>query len=616
MRPTSAPSKHMVLITPKQGSAEASKPGKPKKQASLKPIKQTTSTGIGGTPVVPDINSEEKQKLKLLAGNPMKLEELHATLREKERKFEEEAKRKEEKLQRLQQSIQDIIEKKTDEGTPLVDFSSVSRQEDDSGDELDLSQSSALLESIESGVSTRSAARERLQAATDELLSREDEDGFKLIELPAKYEDILEMVYEMQSADRDNVASNCIEVYEKREAIISQNEKNQQEWEKIRELDRIIARKEKELKEIEGNPTLVSGMSTDRPTFVTHYKKPASVTSAKVQDKVQKNIELASNPAARFSMIERLPKKEKDRLAELEEEKDPKPVLYSTEMQKLAAIDEKLKAFVPQEKWEQRSIQSYPLPMLTNTASDTSFNTTRSALTAPSMLMTEAQPGDKELSELRERREARKRLDDINKSLTELAEKPIVPLSDFEVRKLLSQADDAILDSQEFIIRALVEEKTSALETAKELLAKLEGNMQEEDNSEEILRQAEIAMQKYENLYALEQEALHEDPQQKAQIRDLMEKYEAKEREIDDILRNLDDLEAKTKQELEELEGEERVELPEVTVPEEPIDDFEKAIEKRVRARDYHQTTRSVLTAEDFPLTLQLLGARPPSPDS
>jgi hypothetical protein len=127
-------------------------------------------------------------------------------------------------------------------------------------------------------------------------------------------------------------------------------------------------------------------------------------------------------------------------------------------------------------------------------------------------------------------------------------------------------------------------------------------------------------MRKYEALYALEQETLQDDPrvaQEQAKVRELMEKYGEKEREIEGILLHLDDLEARTKQQLADLELEDTpVPLPQVSIPEPPIDDFEKAIERRVRARNYHDVPKSVLTAEEFPLTLQLLAARPPSPDS
>jgi len=623
-RPTSAPAnKHMVVITPKQAAA-GTKAGKPKKKGTLEPVRQTAAASATASsfPRAAHLDSQEKQKLKLLAGNPLKLDELYASLKEKERHFDEEARKKEDKLQRLQDSIQALINRKTEDGAPLVDFSA-SRESDDSSssDELDLSQSSSLLESIDSALSSRAAARDRIKAATEAMLARLDEDGEKLVQMPEKSEDILQMVYEMQSLDRTDVPENCIEAYEKRAAIISQNERNQAEWAKIRELDEVIAAKERELRAVEGStPSIASSISssTDRPTFVTHYKKSVSVASAQRADKVQRNMELAGNPDAKYSMVERLQKKEKDRLLELESGAEARPAIYAADMQRLARIDEKLKAFVPKEKWEERSIQSYPT-YLPNSASDTSFNSSRSAATAPTVL-TDAKPGEKELLELRERREARERLEAINQSLTDLAERPVVPLSDFEVKKLLSQADEAILDSQAFIVSALLEERTSALDTAKGLLAKLEGNLSEEEDSEETLRQAEAAMQKYEALMALEQETLQGDPrvvQEQARVRELMAKYDEKEREIENILEHLDTLEAQAKQQLAELELTDAPgPLPQVSVPEPPIDDFEKAIERRVRSRNYHEVPKSVLTAEDFPLTLQLLAARPPSPDS
>lgn len=618
-RPTSAPTKHMVVITPKQAAAGA-KAGKPKKKGTLEPVRQAAAaTTTSSFPRAANLDSQEKQKLKLLAGNPLKLDALYASLKEKERHFDEEARKKEDKLQRLQDSIQALINRKTEDGAPLVDFSASQQSDDSSSDELDLSQSSSLLESIDSALSSRAAARDRIQAATDALLSRLDEDGERLIQMPEASEDILQMMYEMQSLDRADVPESCIEAYEKRAAIISQNERNQAEWAKIRELDEVIATKERELRAIEGRtPSIASSISssTDRPTFVTHYKKSVSV--AQRPDKVQRNVELAGNPNAKYSMVERLQKKEKDRLLELEADEDTRPAIYAADMQKIALIDEKLKAFVPKEKWEERSIQSYPT-RLPNSVSDTSFNSSRSMATAPTV-MTDAKPGDKELQELRERRETRERLEAINQSLADLAERPVTPLSDFEVKKLLSQADEAILDSQAFIVSALLEERTSSLNTAKSLLAKLEGNLAEGEDSEETLRQAEAAMQKYEVLYALEQETLGEDPriiEEQTRLRELMAKYGEKEQEIEEILQQLDNLEAKTKQQLAELElADAPGPLPQVSVPEPPIDDFEKSIERRVRSRDYHDVLKSVLTAEDFPLTLQLLAARPPSPDS
>ena len=641
-RPTSAPAnKHMVVITPKQ-AATGPKAGKPKKKGTLEPVKKAAATATAGNfPKAADLDSHEKQKLKLLAGNPLKLDELFASLKEKERHFDEEARKKEDKLQRLQDSIQALINRKTEDGSPLVDFSasrqsesqspgpsitskdaqSVPSDEDSSSDEFDLSQSSTLLESIDSALSSRAAARDRIQTATEALLAKLGEDGEKLVQMPEKTENILQMVYEMQSLDRTDVPENCIEAYEKRAAIIRQNERNQEEWEKIRQLDLIIDAKERELRAVEGIiPSIASSVSssTDRPTFVTHYKKSVSVSSAKMPDKVQRNLELAGRSEARYSMVERLQKKEKDRLMELEAGVEPSPALYDADMRKIALIDEKLKAFVPKEKWEERSIQSYPTHM-PNSASDTSFNTTRSALTAPTVL-TDAKPGEKELQDLRERREARERLDAINQSLMSLAEQPVTPLSDFDLQKLLCQADEAIVDSQAFIASALLEERTSALETGKQLLAKLEGRMGDDEDIDETLRQAEAAMQKYEALYALEQETLQDDPrvaQEQARVRELMEKYGEKEREIEGILLHLDDLEARTKQQLADFELEDTPgPLPQVSIPEAPIDDFEKAIERRVRARNYHEVPKSVLTAEEFPLTLQLLSARPPSPDS
>ena len=559
----------------------------------------------------------------------MKLDALFSSLKAKEQELDEHERKRNERIQRLEDSVSALINRKTEEGELLVDLQSVSSsrlsqskttesrteiEEEElssSSDELtDLSQSSSLLESIDSAVSARAVSRERIQAETDALLSRVDEDGNKLVELPANHEEILSMLYNIQSIDRSDMPENCIEVYQKASAIISQNEKNKEEWRKIRELDRVIEAKELQLRAIEsGAPSLLSSASsTDRPTFVTHYRKPASTVTN--PEKVRRNIELAGNPVAKYSMVERLQQKDKDRLLALENDVDMKKTAYEIEMQKLAFVDEKLKAFVPKEKWEERSIQSYPTNL--RQLSETSFATTRSMLTAPT-IMQDAKPGEKELQAQKEAREARQRLDAINQSLMDLREKPVTPLSDFEIQKLLCDADETLRDSQAFIATALQEERTSALETAKELLARLESSLRDDEDTEEIMRQAEVAMKKYEALYEVEQEELKESPElieEQERVNTLMAAYEAKEQEIETIMHSLDELEARTRQQLDELNFEEPA-LPPVQLEEQSIEEFERAIEKRVRNRVHLPEPRALLTAEEFPLTLQLLGERP-----
>lgn len=279
-------------------------------------------------------------------------------------------------------------------------------------DSLDMSEAGERLEKMK-----------KINDFVENLKNKRDDEGNLLVELPENYEEILETAVEYRKINNKDPEVGWIQVFQARKEHESIDEEYKKRREKIKELDLVLKEKERALKALKSGRSSAKGSKTDenaeKDSFFLTKVQTRSVKKAKVyseQNFIKKNIEYAEEERL-GSMMDRLSDKEKLRLAEIEDsigqKEVPTDIFVPSELERLQEIDQKLRNFIPQIEWEQKSISSK------------SSNAQKKI---------KVKPGDPVLREAQERREVFSEMNNINSKLLDLQNKPLKPMHEDDVK--------------------------------------------------------------------------------------------------------------------------------------------------------------------------------------
>jgi hypothetical protein len=269
----------------------------------------------------------------------------------------------------------------------------------------------------------------RLLDYTEKLRSQKDEDGNNLIEFPEDFDEIVETAVEYKKNNQNDPDINWLEVFRSKHEHEAIDEPYRKKREKIRDLDKVIKEKEKLLKDLRSSRESdrskgsVKDSSSQDSVFITKLKsKQENKPVRPTQNFIKKNIESLEEYKGPMSLIEKLSTEDQKRLAIIEERLDIVEeytgILPQESVSRLEEIDKALRNFIPQIKWEEKSVSSNYY------SSSNSTNKSKQKVLA----------GDPVLREAQERREAITELQTINSKLLELQNKPFRPLDEDEIK--------------------------------------------------------------------------------------------------------------------------------------------------------------------------------------
>ena len=549
-RPGSAPNnqKTMTVLNPKTQARPSSQKSKAltKKPLERAKIASSASSSAGfsyKTPVMPAIDPAEKRKIELLNSKPLdKLD--FSSLSGKSAELSQYDKERERRFKEIQSFIDNLRDNRTQETQAEIDEieSEISQreakemQEELMEDDIDLS-SIEITKSSYAGIEEKLVERERLiktiSSFTDYLKEKEDEEGNKIVEFPQNFQEIVEFAVEhsvsMKQLDESYTPEdiNWLQVYDQKKN--NTNPEHQKALAKIRALDRTleeIERKHKQLKLQWSKEDLKDSISNE-PVFITRVKSRkhsisqnsiSKISRASLPDKILKNIETASSYKGHYSFIDRLASSEKVKLNRLLEEgksalvriEENTGIIPDESIERLSEIDDKLKRYVPESAWEEKSISGYykGSDKLSSTHGPFSINSKHKK--------GKVKPADPALREERERREAQQKLAEINTNLVNLHNKTVEKPTEEELNKLMLNAMMSINESEVIHSYAILDERNSVLQEAKNLIERIERNAQsssDEESIHELLDEAQRAIDRYEELSRNEKILIESSPE-------------------------------------------------------------------------------------------------------
>lgn len=661
-RPGSAPNntKTMTVLQPKSISRPSSQRSK---ALTKKPLERATkiassaSSSSGFTYKTPVLDPVEKKKLDILTSKPLD-RQAFSSLSQKSAELSQYDKEREQRFKEIQSFIDNLRDTKSqDSKAELEEIESeismreAKEQEDMIEDDLDIS-SVELTKRSYAGMEEKLVERERLirsiSSFTDYLKQQEDDEGNKIVDFPENFQDIVEFAVEhsvsMKQIDESYTPEdiNWLEVYDTKKN--NSKPEHQTALTKIKQLDKTlqdIERKHKQLKLQWSSED--SKDSIDRePAFITHLKSrkhsytPSSASSKisrrTLPDKILKNIETASSYKGHYSFIDRLAGSEKEKLSRLLEEgklelariDECTGIIPDESIERLSEIDDKLKKYVPESFWEEKSI-SVPYRGAEN------LNSTNSPFSFTSKnKKNKVQPADPALREEKERREAQQKLSEINTSLLKLHNKTSDKPTEDEINKLMLNAMMTIDESEVIHSYAIQDERNSVLQGAKDLLEKIERrNMVASDDESiiELLDEAQIAIDKYEELCRNEmiiKESSPEYMRYKQRLESYLNVCKETQRDVDNAMDRLNCIERKLVQVQDafartdyiniDLEGQiNSLNLNKsVTVDKElDMEAFEQEIESKalesIQGTEIRFKMLEMLNVENFPLVYDVL---------
>lgn len=396
-RPNSTESKKkMEMLNPgKSKIASSSTRGKISKPVS-KPLQKVSSSSSPSTTLTDfsfnrPIAVSEKQKLELLASDPLSFSMSTPKIDDRS-----------ESLKFIQDTYEAMIARKEER--------EAEEAYEEFLDTLEMSQASERFERMK-----------KMNDFVENLKNKKDDDGQLLLQLPEDYEEILETAVEYRKIYNKDPDVGWIEVFQAKKEHECIDEEYKKRREKIKALDLVLKEKERALKAIRSSrASHRSSKPEEVPEkdsfFLTKVKtrsvqKPKKIYSE--QNFIQKNKEYLEDMKI-SSMMDRLTDKEKLRLMEIEENLD-KPeeqtdLILPDELIRLEEIDQKLRTYIPQIQWEDKSVSSK--------------STNKSEKTQKKVV----KPGEPVLREAQERREVFTEMNNINSKLLELQNKPIKPM--------------------------------------------------------------------------------------------------------------------------------------------------------------------------------------------
>ena len=405
---------------------------------------------------------------------------------------------------------------------------------------------------------------------------------------------------------------NWVEVFQSKHDHEASDAVYRKKREKIRELDRVLQQKERQLKELrssrDSHRSQDSGAETPSKgsVFITKVKTRTGNNAnppRPTQNFVKKNIEIAEEYKGPGFLTDKLSDRDKYRLAVIEENIDSieeyNGILPQESVSRLEEIDRALRNYVPQIKWEEMSVGS---GQYAHSDSES----------AKSSKAKKVLPGDPVLREAQERREIVTELQGINSKLLELQGRPFRPLNDSEVQTLLLESGYNLDSLPPPDLRKTQEE--ILIEEAKESIKKIEDlDKLDFDEVLEIALEAETALLKYQKLAEIEDKELETDPEflrLKSSLQDTLRKCDENQKECANVLDKLEVLEKKLGRQQEEVEQEEDIEkvlLSEVKVPDvklQSIEEIDQEIESKIEFEQKNEAffpDMDEITPENYP---------------
>mmetsp|Transcript_34346 Transcript_34346/g.60164 ORF Transcript_34346/g.60164 Transcript_34346/m.60164 type:complete len:647 (+) Transcript_34346:1691-3631(+) len=623
-RPTSATDRTMeVLEAPSRKSQTKAKTKQHGTLTRVTPVRSASSSQSLPAARV-SVSAHERERLKQLT-TPLKLTDSWHEVKSKLDDLTEERAKAMEDLQNYATMLQSG---KITPSEPIFKEISIENPEESSSffdTALSMRSSYSDLDAV---LKAQLVKIDEIAKRTEELKRKRGEDGELIVNYPADFDDIMEYAIEQDSFRRENDLSytgneqiNWVALYRSKEACEGEDPILLEKRRKIKLLDKRIRQKEQKLKEIRSRSRLTESQSVDSydPTFVTkgtrlRKKSPDSFKSRPSRRSetqnfpiVQRNIDNAANIKSRQYLTERLTEQEKEYLERLVESNSTALVPVSSllndmSISRLQEIDESLKHYVPEDKWEEKSI-IYSASERSNRSKDKKSKTPSSIASSNFQA---AEPKEPALQEEKERREAYQKLKRINQSLLDLQNSGPQELTEEELNKLILEAKLAIDANDSYAIKAIEYYQDKLIDTAKEIIEKIETRL-DEPLALQDWTQYDKALEMYEKNMADEPLAIPE-------IGPVVEELDKELRELDAALRDTeilaDKYEVIGKYFASPLEIEP---LPEVVVPEEDIEAFIRTVEEKALNSfvppQIEFTFVNSISAEEFPIYSSLLAS-------
>ena len=426
-RPNSSEAKKkMEMINPGRSKAQtSSKPSLSRpasKPITSKPLKKASNSNSPSTTLSDfssnrPISSSEKQKLELLASDPLNFTSSSASSTES--------------INLTPLAVPDD----RSEGLKFIQATLESMLARNKEREFEEAYEEMLESLDQSDMNERLERMKKLNDFAESLKNKRDEEGNLMIDLPENYDEILEMAVEYKKYHLDDPDVSWMQVYDEKQKHEEIDLEYKKRRDKIKQLDLVLKEKEKMLKELKTSRLSQRSQksvskesdSPSKDSFFLTKVKTRTQKKQKVysdQDFVKKNAEFIEEVKQGF-MINRLTLAEQRRLLEIEgslneKEENFENILVEDEIQRLEEIDKKLRNFVPQIEWEKKSVSSGQY------SKSTQGNKKK-----------KVQPGDPVLREAQERREVYNELSNINTRLTEIQNLPDKAIHEDDLKVLL-----------------------------------------------------------------------------------------------------------------------------------------------------------------------------------
>lgn len=203
---------------------------------------------------------------------------------------------------------------------------------------------------------------------TQSLKNQKDEEGNQIVEFPEDFDEMVQVATDHASlAKASNKSEEHVDwlvVYQAKHSKEKGDENYRKKMMKIRELDLIIAEKERQLKQIRSRDSEIDLNSEDSSRNSVFITRPGAKNQAKSvssyqsrsmpNDKILKNIELAGNYKGHYSLIDRLGNNEKDKLNSLLEGAESNAIVEypgiipESANARIAEIDAQLRNMIPE----------------------------------------------------------------------------------------------------------------------------------------------------------------------------------------------------------------------------------------------------------------------------
>ncbi|CAG9317764.1 unnamed protein product [Blepharisma stoltei] len=606
-RPISAGKNTMEVIAPRQSTTESQRsrktPTRKLERVSSGSTSPSTSLTDFSSIRPSTLDSTERSRLELLATNPLKSSTSIKELSQRSQELQEMLREKEEQMKQIQSIVSQMQEKSElfEEEESYEQVMDAWRDINDEGREK-----------------ARQKRIKEIEDFTESLKNQRDEEGNKIVEFPEDYEEILQTATDhavlAKEANQEEENVNWIQVYQAKHAKEKEDTKYRQKMERIKQLDLVIAEKEKQLRDIRSRDSESDRRSVDskesvfitRPGAKSQAHSVSSIsTRAQPKDKILKNIEAASNYKGHYSLIDRLGNSDKTKLDRLLQEADSKAIQEYTGIisndtsKRLEEIDAALRNMVPQSDWESRSIS--------NGASSSEISSKKSSTASKK---SKAKPAEPAILEEQERRNDYQRIKEINKSLAELNMRPQRALTEEELQSLVLDATLSIESSNREIQKAILYDNSSMMDEAKEIIKKLE-NLESLDVGQlnNLLGDAENAVEKYEKAVELQEKVIENEPQfvkARQTLEQFMKECDEKKVELEDALEKLNKMDSQIQKELRACQDSEELEKlaenEKIYIPEDKqlsVEEIDQEIEAKVM-NNYNQPQSSFSDLADI----------------